>query len=131
MTFVMTQDSHPSVLPVRGVRVTGMETRSCAHLYMGGCGLCRAPLTAPAPCFPRGARCRREPGQMFSEWHVGGRVCQGPSQIRPGPRVMGQKKCHATFLPASLLWRFMRARLDEAPLLLSRTSTNDCEKATP
>lgn len=36
-----------------------------------------------------------------------------------------------TFLPASLLWRFMSARLEEAPLLLSLTSTKDCEKATP
>lgn len=36
-----------------------------------------------------------------------------------------------TFLPASLLWRFINALLEEAPLLLSRTSTKDCEKATP
>lgn len=36
-----------------------------------------------------------------------------------------------TFLPASLLWRFISALLEEAPLLLSRTSTKDCEKATP
>lgn len=36
-----------------------------------------------------------------------------------------------TFLPASLLWRFIKALLEEAPLLLSRMSTKDCEKATP
>jgi len=36
-----------------------------------------------------------------------------------------------TFLPASLLWRFINALLEEAPLLLSRTSTKDWEKATP
>ena len=52
----------------------------------------------------------------------------GHCRACPFPAGMG---AHATFLPASLLWRFMRARLDEAPLLLSRTSTNDWEKATP
>lgn len=58
-----------------------------------------------------------------------GRVGTLPSPPFPGGE--GGGAAHTTFLPASLLWRFMRARLDEAPLLLSRTSTNDCEKATP
>lgn len=53
---------------------------------------------------------------------------------------VGMMQCHTcfpgfpltiTFLPASLLWRFINALLEEAPLLLSRTSTKDCEKATP
>lgn len=67
-----------------------------------------------------------------SEWHV---CVGGDSGMFLSPPLphwgWWQEKCHTTFLPASLLWRFMRARLDEAPLLLSRTSTNDCEKATP
>lgn len=62
-------------------------------------------------------------GMWVEEWGLG-RAHPCPSGYKEGTRL-------TTFLPASLLWRFMRARLDEAPLLLSRTSTNDCEKATP
>lgn len=36
-----------------------------------------------------------------------------------------------TFLPASLLWRFIRALLEDCPLLRSLMSTKDWEKATP
>lgn len=68
-------------------------------------------------CFPRG---------VWVEEGFG-----GPTEPSPAPVAMVAGKPHTTFLPASLLWRFMRARLDEAPLLLSRTSTKDCEKATP
>lgn len=115
------------------------------HMYMHGWGMlgtahcCLTPLTCvlhyPATCAPLACRrclaCLESLRECFPRDVWVGEGFGGPAEPSPAPVAMVAGKPHTTFLPASLLWRFMRARLDEAPLLLSRTSTKDCEKATP
>jgi len=96
----------------------GMETHTCVHIRVW-----MAMHSSMRPAHRSALSARPPPhrrGLAGSVW--------GHCRACPFPAGRG---AHATFLPASLLWRFMRARLDEAPLLLSRTSTNDWEKATP
>lgn len=95
----------------------GMGTHSCVHTHVDGHSHSVRPAHLSALLLHTPPHRR---GLAGSVW--------GPCRACPFPAGRG---AHATFLPASLLWRFMRARLDEAPLLLSRTSTNDWEKATP
>lgn len=97
---------------------------TCSHLFL-----------RPAILYPTGRQEVPSAGESLNNacWAAcGWASVSGTFPSPPPPRWRWWwKKRHITFLPASLLWRFMRARLDEAPLLLSRTSTNDWEKATP